>query len=314
MNKYDTPLSQESILICVPGRDVSRFQSALSEALPAARIRVWQEGMAISDVTWVVAWQAPNDIWQQMPQLKAIASFGAGVDHLLAKEVPDVPITRVVDPALAKDMANYVASHCLAYQNRILEYRAKQAERTWKPRRARRLEKALILGAGHLGEHTGKVLQGLGFEVTCFARTEKKRAFPTIKCRERLLETLNTFDVVVCLLPLTSHTRHFIDAEFLKSMKADALLINVGRGQHLDEAALIPALAKEQLGFAVLDVFAREPLDEAHEFWHHPQIAVTPHVSALTSIGTITAQIAENVRALSSGEPLRHTIDKGQEY
>jgi glyoxylate/hydroxypyruvate reductase A len=100
----------------------------------------------------------------------------------------------------------------------------------------------------------------------------------------------------------------------LSALPRGAWLINVGRGAHLDETALIEALESGHVGGAVLDVFDTEPLPESHPFWRQPRVVVTPHIAAETQPGTAAPIVLENIRRHQRGEPMRDVIDRARGY
>ena len=91
-------------------------------------------------------------------------------------------------------------------------------------------------------------------------------------------------------------------------------MVNVARGGLIVDADLIALIDAGHLSGAMLDVFRDEPLAPGHAFWHHPQISVTPHVSAVTQIGTSVAQIAANIRRLEAGLPVPGVVDRVHGY
>ena len=121
-------------------------------------------------------------------------------------------------------------------------------------------------------------------------------------------------DVVVNLLPLTAETRGLLNAAAFAQMPRGASLVNLARGAHVVEADLLAALATEQLGHAVLDVFATEPLPAGHPFWSHPAVTVLPHVAAPTDPRSAAVIAARNVAALRQGRPLRALVDRARGY
>jgi phosphoglycerate dehydrogenase-like enzyme len=115
---------------------------------------------------------------------------------------------------------------------------------------------------------------------------------------------------------VTSETRGLIDAAALQAMRADAYLINVGRGESVVEDALIAALRNHRIAGAALDVFAQEPLPPDHPFWSLPNLVLTPHISGHTR-GYLRKAIAifeVNLERFLSGRPLRNVVDKRLGY
>jgi phosphoglycerate dehydrogenase-like enzyme len=128
---------------------------------------------------------------------------------------------------------------------------------------------------------------------------------------EELPRLLGEADIVSLHVPLTSTTRHLIDRERLAMMKPSATIINVARGEIIDEEALVEALCSGRLNGAGLDVFAREPLDPANPLLHLDNVVATPHIAGMTfdTSRRRTEACAENVRRVSDGRPLLHLVE-----
>jgi glyoxylate/hydroxypyruvate reductase A len=116
------------------------------------------------------------------------------------------------------------------------------------------------------------------------------------------------------LLPLTAATKGILNRKIFTRLPSGAYVINVARGQHLNENDLIAALDSGQLAGACLDVFEVEPLPQDHPFWSHPQIKVTPHISSLTFPKAVAPQIIENYQRTKTGSPLLHVVDVERGY
>jgi phosphoglycerate dehydrogenase-like enzyme len=127
---------------------------------------------------------------------------------------------------------------------------------------------------------------------------------------EAIYDLLPRSDYVSLHVPLTRHTRHMLDARALGLMRHGSILINVARGDLVDEAALVDALRDGRLGGAGLDVFAQEPLDPASPLLQFDNVVLTPHVAGVTT-GTSRRRagaVAENVRRTEAGLPPLYTI------
>jgi phosphoglycerate dehydrogenase-like enzyme len=123
-------------------------------------------------------------------------------------------------------------------------------------------------------------------------------------------------DAIVLCAPDTPETTRVVDARALARMKRSAVLVNVGRGGLVDEAALTDALRTGRIRGAALDVFDREPLADDHPFWALPNVLITPHVSAVTTSfwERETRLIVENIGRLGAGQPLLNVVDRERGY
>ena len=211
-------------------------------------------------------------------------------------------------------VSRYVLTHILAYQHRLSQYRHQQQQQSWKPKRALSANNVTILGAGQLGVAVAELLQINGFSVSLWSRQKKNIA--DIHCFDKteLKPAIGDADFIVNLLPLTSDTKGFLNNEFFSLVKEGCVLLNVARGDILDEASLIKTLASGQLAHAILDVFSIEPLPKEHSFWQHPNITITPHCSALSNTATVSQQLADIFTRMQQGLPLLNVIDKDSGY
>jgi glyoxylate/hydroxypyruvate reductase A len=120
--------------------------------------------------------------------------------------------------------------------------------------------------------------------------------------------------VLINLLPLTDHTRGLLDARLFGSLPRGAAVVNLARGAHLVDVDLLAALDAGQIGHAVLDVFATEPLPAGHPYWHHPAVTVLPHAAAMTDARSAAAVVARNIEALAAGRPLADLVARCAGY
>ena len=136
-----------------------------------------------------------------------------------------------------------------------------------------------VIGAGNVGTECAKRFKAFGTEVLgvdLFPR--KDEHFDAIYELRELDEVLKISDIVILTLPLTEQTKHLINSDRLKVMKHDSVLVNIARGQLIEENALVDALKNKLLG-AVLDVFEEEPLSETSVFWELNNVIISPHNS-----------------------------------
>jgi len=145
---------------------------------------------------------------------------------------------------------------------------------------------------------------------------KKPRFVDELLGRERLDELLERSDFVVLSLPLTPETRGLIGARELRKMKKTAYLLNVGRGEHVDEAALVRALRDKSIAGAGLDVFQTEPLPRRSKLWRAPNLLVSPHYSGTypEHMDRAADLFAENLKRFLTKRTLKNLVDKKAGY
>ncbi len=291
----------------------------LSVQVPDMDIRVWPDIGDPAEIEFAVIWKLPHGELAKCPNLKAILSLGAGVDHLFEDpNLPrDVPIGRLIDQLMADRMAEYTASLTLWAHRRFDEYAELQNRRIWQQvsQKDAKDREVGILGLGALGMASARRLRPFGFALSGWGRTAK--AEPGVTCyhgKDSLSEFLSSSEVLICLLPLTSGTRGILNAATFQQMPVGAYLINCARGPLVVEADLLAALDSGQLSGAALDVFDVEPLPQDNPLWTHPKVRITPHVSSLTAAETAAPLLATQIRQVQRGEPLDGCVDAGVEY
>jgi glyoxylate/hydroxypyruvate reductase len=295
-----------------------RWKAALGAAMPDLEMRVWPEIGDPGEIDYALVWKPPAGMLAGLPNLKLVLSLGAGVDHIFAdSQLPDVPVVRLVDPHMVEAMSEYILFQVLRLHRQDVTYMAQQRRGEWKehvqPNAGER--RVSFLGFGMFASDAARKLKALGFDVAGWSRTEKR--LPGIACfhGESGLETLLArTDILVCLLPLTAETEGILSAHLFARLPRGAAILNAGRGPHLVEADLIPALDSGQLSAAVLDVFRSEPLPKDHPFWRHERIIVTPHVAAATNPGTAALIVADNIRRAREGRSLLNVVDRERRY
>ena len=140
--------------------------------------------------------------------------------------------------------------------------------------------KVAVVGAGNVGQEVAKRFQAFGAETTGFdVHTHETVGFHHMALTETLQECIGEFDVVVITAPLLPSTRGLISREVLKSMKENAVIINIARGGLVDQQALIEVFLQRPDLYAALDVFEEEPLPLSSPLWKMTNVAISPHNS-----------------------------------
>lgn len=173
---------------------------------------------------------------------------------------------------------------------------------------------ALFLGLGSVGSLAAPMAAALGVEVRGVARSARPAPPPGVSrlvTAAQWRSQLGDADFVVCALPLTSQTAGMLDAEAFRAMRRTAWLINVARGELVDETALARALDRGEIGGAVLDAFVEEPLPAGHPLWGRPNVVVVPHHTWSSSrvLERMGDLFASQLHAWVEGRPLRNRVD-----
>jgi glyoxylate/hydroxypyruvate reductase len=305
------------ILLQTTGANAGSWHAALAAALPEAEVSLWPDVPQAAD--YLVVWKPPPEVFTRAPAVRAIFNLGAGVDSLL--RVPTlpagVPVIRLEDAGMAAQMIDYVVLAVLGAYREQHEYAVQQRAALWQPRpqRGKSTFGVGVLGFGVLGQAVAAALLRFDFPLAGWSRERKAvTGVRSYAGMAELPEFLARSRALVCLLPSTPGTRGLLDRTRLFQLPRGAHLVNVARGEIVDDGDLLAALDDGQLASATLDVFHDEPLPGAHPFWHHPRITVTPHVSAVTLIGDSVAQIAAKIRRLERGLPVTGSVERERGY
>ena len=301
-----------ALLFSSKNDDPDDWRDALARELPALDFRVWtpdEENIGDpADIDYALVWGPKKGALKSFPNLKAIFSLGAGVDHLMDGRglPPGVPVVRLVDPGLTRGMSEYVVYWVLHHHRNFGAYARIVENKGWdRLAQADPGERRVgIMGLGVLGADAVEKLKPFGFDLAGWSRSSKKlEGVETFHGKDGLADFLARTEILVCLLPLTPETAGIIDAGTLSQLPVGAAVINAARGGHVVDEDLIEALDGGHLAAATLDVFHTEPLPEDHPFWAHPKITVTPHMASLTVPATAAKAVAENIRRMEKGEP-----------
>lgn len=274
------------------------------------------------------------------PRLKWVQLHTAGIDHLLDNPFMRSDMLLTTTSGIhATAIAEYVFASILAFNRRVPQMLYYQGRREWPQGRwnlfARpelRDSTLGIVGYGSIGREVGRIARCFGMRVVAAKRLVNQMrdmgyavqgvgdregalldgAFPP----ERLSEMLGLCDYVVVAVPLTPETKKLIGEAELRSMKPSAYLVNISRGETVDEAALVQALREGWIAGAALDVFEEEPLPSDSPFYDLENVILSPHVSGFTLRydERATDLFAENLRRYLAGKPLLNWVDKERGY
>ena len=222
---------------------------------------------------------------RKAPGLKWLHAFNAGVDHPIYAELLQrgVRVTTSAGSA-AEPIAHTAIMGLLVLARGFPRWLTNQRSRHWSPERKalpRDLteQTAVILGLGNIGARIARLARALGLKVIGVKRGPRRAEDPVDEVHPpaALRGLLARCDWLIIACPLTRETRGLVDAQAIAALPQGARVINVARGEIVDEAALTEALKSGRLGGAYLDVFAAEPLAPDSPLWDLPNVLVTPH-------------------------------------
>lgn len=268
-----------------PTQDGEIWLAGLRRRLPQARVRRWQPGDD-APADYAILWQPPREMLAHRAGLRGVFVMGAGVDDILARLVrypdmlpPSVPLVRLEDSGMARQMQEYALYCVLGWFRRFDDYARQQQQAQWQPLppTTRETFSVGVLGAGVLGQSVIEALRPWGFPLRVWSRTPKR--IPGVE---------------------SFAGRESLD-EFL-------------RGAQVVEADLLAALESGQLRAAALDVFQQEPLPQENPLWRHPRVTVTPHIAALTLTDKAMDAITRGIGAIEAGERPSGCVDRQRGY
>jgi phosphoglycerate dehydrogenase-like enzyme len=266
-----------------------------------------------------------TEVWKLASSVRWIHSLPTGVERMLFPALIDskVPLTNARG-AFSRSLAEFAILGILFHTKKVRRLIDNQRERKWDSfyvgfAKGRVLG---IVGYGEIGHECALLAKGLGLKIHALRRNPGKSAADPLIDRAfgpaQLQEMLAGIDVLLCSAPLTPDTHHMIsDAQF-EAMKPTAIVLNVGRGPVIDEAALVRALQNKQIAGASLDVFEHEPLPDDSALWRMDNVLISPHCTDHTDhpdwLDLSRQVFPENFQRYRNGEPLENIVDKRAGY
>ena len=262
----------------------------------------------------------PKRIQEALPQLtrlKWAQAIYAGVEPLVDPAQRRDYVLTNARGVFGEPMSEYVFGYLLFHEKKILERIQAQRAMQWKRAESGALRgKTMgLLGVGSIGAHLAGTAKHFGMTVRGFTRgSEANRDVDQYFHRDDLLKFVDSLDYLVSVLPRTEETNKIVDTELLSALPPHAVFINVGRGNAVDEPALVKALTENKLAAAILDVFETEPLPEGHPFWTTPNLFMTFHTSAISYPEDMTRLFIENYQLYIKDKPLKYVVDFERGY
>jgi glyoxylate/hydroxypyruvate reductase A len=290
-------------MIVTTDKDTKPWVKSFQAYNPNIEIEIYPNITNKEKITFALVW-SKNDIdFKEFPNLKCIASMGAGVDHILCNKTisQNIAITKIVDTQLVSSMWEYLLTAVMNVVTNHYSYIQQQKQKNWNPIKPKPLNQFTIgiLGLGQLGYTVAQNFTNMNFKVKGYAHSKKD--IKNIKTYTILEEATKDTDILINLLPLTKETQGILDYHLFCSLKKGCYIINVGRGEHLIVEDLIQAIEEQKLSGATLDVFESKPLQKESSLWENDKITITPHSASITDPVSVTKQIMDNYERVYDG-------------
>jgi glyoxylate reductase len=287
--------------------------------VPVPRARLLEEAAAADGLLVMLTDRVDAALLDAAPRLRAVSTMSVGYDHVdvAACTRRGVAVCHTPD-VLTETTADLAFALLLAAARRLPEAERSVREGrwgAWSPffLAGQDVHGATlgVVGLGRIGQAVARRAQGFGMRILYAGRRERPEAAALGAERVPLERLAREADFVVLTAALTPETHHLVDAAFLAAMKETAILVNVGRGGLVDEAALVAALRAGRPGGAALDVFEREPLPPDHPLLRLPNVVLVPHIgSATVATRRAMAELAaDNLARVLAGERPRACVN-----
>jgi len=258
-----------------------------------------------------------RDALPRLPNLKWVQAIYAGVERLMdPTHRRDYTLTNARG-VFGELMSEYVFGYLLLHEKKIFDRQRAQQSKQWDRAESGVLRGKTIglLGVGSIGSHLAFTAKHFGMSVHGFTRESESCADVNVYFHNPgILKFVEELDYLVSVLPRTKDTNEIVNASLFGALPSHAVFINVGRGNAVDESALVTALNEGKIAAAVLDVTEKEPLPDDHPFWTTPNLLLSFHTSAISYPENITKLFVENYYLYIEGQPLKFQVDFERGY
>ena len=273
----------------------------------------------------VIGFPFPLDIRARAPKLKWVHQRPAGASNLRRGDLWDAGVVVTSSRGRAHNLpiAEYVVAGLLHFAKGLHVAETERAERRFQASAYAPVQLAgktvCVVGAGGIGREVGRLCAALGMRVVGTRRRPAPPGdgFSEIRGADGLHDLLAESDYVAVCCQWTPETEHLIGRDAFAAIKDGAALVNIARGEIVDEEALVAALASGKLRGAALDVYTGE-FDHAPDprLWSDPRVLLTPHISAAADVSSHRGAelFVANLRRYLAGEPLQNVIDWARGY
>ncbi|MBX3598571.1 MAG: glyoxylate/hydroxypyruvate reductase A [Rhizobiaceae bacterium] len=290
----------------------------LEERMPEITFAERESGVDPHAVRFMLTWEQPVHLADLYPNLEVLFCIGAGVDHFAFDSLPSrLRVVRMVEPGLTEQMQHYAVMGVLTLARDLPAYQAQQRECIWRqlPSRTPASLCVSVMGLGHIGRAVLEALRQFGYRLRGWSRTP--HVIEGVDCYsgpEELPRFLAETNILICLLPLTDETRGLLSVETLSTLPRGASVINMARGAHLVQEAVVTLLDSNHLDRVILDVTDPEPLPPQNPLWKHERVIITPHIAGNTIMESAAGYIIANLDRYRKGLLLDGEVDRHKGY
>ena len=306
-------------------------QLAILERLPAQtsiavgeRVEAFERVAEEADVifNWSCGGELLREVFRMSPRVRWVHTRSAGLDGLLFPELVDSAVELTNGTGVfGESLGEFALAGILFFAKDLGRMMRNQAAEKWEPFDVAEIagQTVGIVGYGDIGREVAARARAMGMRVVAVKRhaaAAEDAYAERIYTPAQTAEMIALADYIVVTAPLTAETRGMIGERELAAMKRSAVVINLGRGPVIDEAALVRALAERRIRGAVLDVFDTEPLPAGHPFYSMDNVLVSPHTADHTVDWLERAMqfFLDNFARFEKGEPLKNLVDKQLGY
>lgn len=317
----DVEVLYDPTLVAVP-QYVADHRGPAPE-LSAADQQRWADMLARADVAFDFDWQDPAALPERAPNLRWIQATSAGIGAFMRRTGLDrsgITVT-TAGGVHAVPLAEFALTGALFVVKGVPFLQRRQRERRFERYTTRQLAgmRVTVVGVGGMGSNVVRTFDAIGARVTAVGRVGGTYELPDgveLSDVDRLDEVLPGTDVLVLCTALTPETENLIDADRIALLPDGAAIVNISRGQVVDEDALIEALRSGKLGGAALDVFREEPLPADSPLWGLDNVLISPHSASTVESenATLTALFIENLARYRAGGPLLNRFEAERGY
>ncbi|MDG4824858.1 D-2-hydroxyacid dehydrogenase [Asanoa sp. WMMD1127] len=289
--------------------------------LTAAQQERWEAALAAADVSFDFDWQAPAELPVRAPRLRWVQGTSAGIGEKVRRAGLDLSdLVMTTGAGLhAVPLAEFAVLGALHFVKGVPQLRERQVAHRWERYTTAQLagRTVTVVGLGGIGRRVVDSFVALGTRVLAVGRPGRAYDLPgPVFSTDELDDLLPRTDVLVLCTPLTDETRGLLSAARIARLKRGAIVVNIGRGPVVDEAALVDALRSGALTGAALDVFETEPLPPGSPLWDLPNVLVSPHLAATvdTENAALTDLFVDNLHRWLDGRELRNLYRRDLGY